>query len=165
REPPKPLPFSALMPVFGGMLLGGLILNLMPCVFPVIGLKIMGFVQQSGQDRRKIALHGIAFTVGVLVCFWILSGALFALRASAAPGQEIGWGYQLQNPWTVLVLMLLMFVLGLSMYGLFEIGASATGVGGKLQSKQGVSGSFSSGILATVVATPCSAPFLGAAIG
>jgi DsbC/DsbD-like thiol-disulfide interchange protein/cytochrome c biogenesis protein CcdA len=165
RAPPKPLSIAALLPILGGMLLGGLILNLMPCVFPVIGLKIMGFVQQSGEDRKKIVLHGIAFTGGVLLSFWVLSGILFALRSAAGPGQEIGWGYQLQNPWTVLVLMLLMFVLGLSMYGLFEIGASATGVGGKLQSKQGVSGSFFSGILATVVATPCSAPFLGVAIG
>ncbi len=165
RPAPRPLEFAALLPILGGMLLGGLILNLMPCVFPVIGLKIMGFVQQAGSDRKKIILHGLAFTAGVLISFWVLSGILFALRSAAGPGQEIGWGYQLQNPWTVLVLMLLMFVLGLSMYGIFEIGASATSVGGKLQSKQGVGGSFFSGILATVVATPCSAPFLGAAIG
>lgn len=165
RPAPRSLDFAAFLPILGGMLLGGLILNLMPCVFPVIGLKIMGFVQQAGSDRKKIILHGLAFTGGVLLSFWVLSGILFALRSAAGPGQEIGWGYQLQNPWTVLVLMLLMFVLGLSMYGIFEIGASATSVGGKLQSKQGVSGSFFSGILATVVATPCSAPFLGAAIG
>ena len=165
KAPVPPLPFTKLLPILGGMLIGGLILNLMPCVFPVIGLKIMGFVQQAGEDRKKIVLHGFAFTLGVLISFWVLSGLLFALRSAAAPGEEIGWGYQLQNPWTILVLMLLMFVLGLSMYGVFEVGASATGVGGKLQAKQGVSGSFFSGILATVVATPCSAPFLGAAIG
>jgi thiol:disulfide interchange protein DsbD len=163
--PAPPLSFSALLPVLGGMLLGGLILNLMPCVFPVIGLKIMGFVQQAGEDRKKIILHGIAFTVGVLISFWILSGILFALRSAGGSGEEIGWGYQLQKPWLVLSLMLLMFVMGLSMYGVFEIGASATGVGGKLQSKSGLGGSFFSGVLATIVATPCSAPFLGAAIG
>ncbi|RYD60265.1 MAG: DUF255 domain-containing protein, partial [Verrucomicrobiaceae bacterium] len=165
KAPAAPLSLGKFLPILGGMLLGGLILNLMPCVFPVIGLKIMGFVQQSGQDRKKIVLHGLAFTAGVLISFWALSGFLFALRSASGPGQEIGWGYQLQNPWTVLVLMLLMFILGLSMYGVFEIGASVTSVGGKLQTKQGVSGSFFSGILATVVATPCSAPFLGAAIG
>jgi thiol:disulfide interchange protein len=165
KAPAAPLSLGKFLPILGGMLLGGLILNLMPCVFPVIGLKIMGFVQQSGQDRKKIILHGLAFTAGVLISFWALSGVLFALRSASGPGQEIGWGYQLQNPWTVLVLMLLMFILGLSMYGVFEIGASVTSVGGKLQTKQGVSGSFFSGILATVVATPCSAPFLGAAIG
>lgn len=163
--PAPPLSFAKFLPVLGGMLLGGLILNLMPCVFPVIGLKIMGFVQQAGEDRKKIILHGIAFTVGVLISFWILSGILFALRSAGGSGEEVGWGYQLQKPWLVLSLMLLMFVMGLSMYGVFEIGASATGVGGKLQSKSGLGGSFFSGVLATIVATPCSAPFLGAAIG
>ncbi len=161
--PARSLPFSRYLTVLGGMFLGGLILNLMPCVFPVIGLKIMGFVQQAGQDRKKIALHGGAFTLGVLGSFGVLSGILFIARASAGPSK--GWGYQLQEPWVVLGLMLLMFVLALNMFGVFEIGASATSVGGSLQSKQGLGGSFFSGILATIVATPCSAPFLGVAIG
>ena len=164
--PAQSLPFSKLLPILGGMLLGGLILNLMPCVFPVIGLKIMGFVQQSGSERKKIALHGIMFTVGVLASFGVISGILFAARAaSGTGGDSIGWGYQLQNPWVVLTLMLLMFVLALNMFGLFELGTSATSVGGSLQSKQGLGGSFFSGVLATIVATPCSAPFLGVAIG
>jgi thiol:disulfide interchange protein len=164
--PAAPLPFSKFLRILGGMLLGGLILNLMPCVFPVIGLKIMGFVQQAGEDRKKIALHGITFALGVLASFGVLSGILFAARSAAgAAGDSIGWGYQLQNPWVVLTLMLLMFVLALNMFGLFELGTSATSVGGSLQSKQGLGGSFFSGILATVVATPCSAPFLGVAIG
>lgn len=164
--PPEPLPLSKYFPILGGMLLGGLLLNLMPCVFPVIGLKIMGFVQQAGQDRKKIAFHGLAFTGGVLASFGVLSGVLFAARAASSKGADaIGWGYQLQNPWVVLSLMLLMFVLALNMFGLFEVGTSATSVGGSLQSKQGIGGSFFSGVLATVVATPCSAPFLGVAIG
>ena len=154
---PVPLSFSGFLPILGGMLLGGLILNLMPCVFPVIGLKIMGFVQQAGADRRKIMLHGLTFALGVFVSFAVLSSILFFAK--------LGWGYQLQNPWVVLTLMLLMFVLALNMYGVFELGASATSVGGTLQSKQGLTGTFFSGVLATVVATPCSAPFLGAAIG
>ncbi len=166
---PKPLSIGALLPILGGMLLGGLILNLMPCVFPVIGLKIMGFVQQSGEDSKKIMLHGLMFTLGVLASFWALSGVLFAARAAAfaksGSADSIGWGYQLQNPWVVLGLMLMMFVIALNMYGVFEIGASATSVGGKLQSKNGLSGTFFSGVLATLVATPCSAPFLGVAIG
>ncbi len=157
--PPASLSFAKFLPVLGGMLLGGLILNLMPCVFPVIGLKIMGFVQQAGADRKKIALHGITFAAGVLASFGALSGILFTARES------FGWGYQLQNPWVVLSLMLLMFVLALNMFGVFELGTSATSVGGSLQTKQGLAGSFFSGVLATVVATPCSAPFLGAAIG
>jgi thiol:disulfide interchange protein/DsbC/DsbD-like thiol-disulfide interchange protein len=156
------LPFADYLRVLGGMLLGGLILNLMPCVFPVIGLKIMGFVQQAGADRKKIALHGLIFTAGVLISFGIMSGVLFAARAATT---VTGWGYQLQNPWIVLVLMLLMFVMALNMFGLFELGTSATSVGGNLQQKQGFSGSFFSGVLATVVATPCSGPFLGVAIG
>ncbi|MDP3850215.1 MAG: protein-disulfide reductase DsbD family protein [Luteolibacter sp.] len=158
-QAPASLPFAKFLPILGGMLLGGLILNLMPCVFPVIGLKIMGFVQQAGSDRKKIALHGIIFTLGVLASFGVLSGILFATRAST------GWGYQLQDPWVVVTLMLLMFVLALNMYGVFEMGTSATSVGGSLQSKQGLAGSFFSGVLATVVATPCSGPFLGVAIG
>jgi thiol:disulfide interchange protein/DsbC/DsbD-like thiol-disulfide interchange protein len=161
--PPKSLPFFKYLPILGGMMLGGLILNLMPCVFPVIGLKIMGFVQQAGADRKKIALHGVMFAGGVLVSFGVLSGVLFIARLTS--GVSKGWGYQLQEPWVVLTLMLLMFVLALNMFGLFELGTSATSVGGSLQSKQGLGGAFFSGVLATIVATPCSAPFLGAAIG
>jgi thiol:disulfide interchange protein DsbD len=157
--PTRSLPFSRFLKILGGMLLGGLILNLMPCVFPVIGLKIMGFVQQAGSERKKIALHGLTFTLGVLVSFGVLSGILFATRAA------VGWGYQLQSPWVVLALMLLMFVLALNMFGVFEMGTSATSVGGALQSKQGLAGSFFSGALATVVATPCSGPLLGVALG
>jgi thiol:disulfide interchange protein/DsbC/DsbD-like thiol-disulfide interchange protein len=155
---------TSFLAILGGMFLGGLILNLMPCVFPVIGLKIMGFVQQAGADRRKVALHGMTFALGVLLSFGALSGILFAAR-EAAGGSAIGWGYQLQNPWVVLGLMLLMFVLALNLYGVFEIGTGAISIGGSLQSKQGIAGSLFSGILATLVATPCSAPFLGTAIG
>ena len=158
------LSIARFLPVLGGMFLGGLILNLMPCVFPVIGIKIMGFVQQAGEDRRKIIIHGLVFTVGVLASFFVLAGILFAVR-QAVGGDAVGWGYQLQQPWVVLSLMLLMFLLAMNLYGVFEIGTSATSVGGTLQTKQGVSGSFFSGVLATVVATPCSGPFLGAAIG
>jgi thiol:disulfide interchange protein len=166
NPPAAPLPLSKYLPILGGMLLGGLILNLMPCVFPVIGLKIMGFVQQAGEHRSKIALHGVMFTLGVLASFGVISGILFAARTASGTGAgSIGWGYQLQNPWVVLSLMLLMFVLALNMFGLFELGTSATSVGGSLQSKQGLGGSFFSGVLATIVATPCSAPFLGVAIG
>ena len=157
------LPIAQFLPILGGMLLGGLILNLMPCVFPVIGLKIMGFVQQAGSERKKIALHGLIFALGVFASFGLLSGILFAARG--AGGDAIGWGYQLQDPRIVLGLMLLMFLLALNMFGLFELGTSATSVGGNLQSKQGFGGTFFSGVLATIVATPCSAPFLGVAIG
>ena len=160
-------PIGKLLGVMGGMLIGGLILNLMPCVFPVIGLKIMGFAQQAGEEKGKIVLHGLTFAAGVLLSFWALSGLLLSLRNAAlsGSGKEVGWGYQLQDPYVVIVLLLLMFIMALNMFGLFEIGTKATSVGGDLQNKKGLAGSFFSGVLATVVATPCSAPFLGAAIG
>ncbi len=158
RQPHPPLAAIA-----GLMLLGGLILNLMPCVFPVIGLKIMSFVQKAGEDRRQVMIHGLVFAAGVVVSFWVLSGLLFAARQ--AVGDSVNWGYQLQNPWVVLCLMVLMWVLALNMFGVFEIGLAATGIGGPLQAAHGLAGSFFSGVLATVVATPCSAPFLGAGIG
>lgn len=145
--------------ILGSLLLGGLILNLMPCVFPVIGLKIMGFVQQAGEDKKKIKLHGIAFTTGVLASFLILAAILYPLKATTTLGA------QLQEPWVVFVLLVVMLLLALSMAGLFEIGAMATSVGGNLAHKDGISGSFFSGVLAVVIATPCSAPFLGPAIG
>lgn len=141
------------------LLLGGLVLNLMPCVFPVIGLKIMGFVQQAGEDHGKIKLHGIAFTAGVLLSFLALAAFLYPIKG------ETTLGAQLQNPLVVFIVLVVMLLLALSMSGVFEIGTSATSVGGKLTQKDGVSGSFFSGILAVVIATPCSAPFLGPAIG
>ena len=142
--------------------IGGLILNLMPCVFPVLGIKILGFVNQAGSDRRKVALHGVMFTVGVLASFWLLAGVLAILRTG---GAELGWGFQLQSPIFVYLLSVLLLVFALNMSGLFEFGLSATGVGAGLQSKSGYSGSFFTGVLATVVATPCSAPFLAPALG
>ncbi|MGB6220706.1 protein-disulfide reductase DsbD family protein [Haloferula sp.] len=148
----------SLISILGLMFIGGLILNLMPCVFPVIGLKIMGFVQQAGHSRKKVVAHGLVFSLGVLVSFWILAGILLA-------GGIANWGGQLENPWVVYILLLVMLIFGLSMFGLFEIGASATGVGGKLSNSDGLGGTFFSGVLATVVATPCSAPFLGTALG
>ncbi|HLP00540.1 MAG TPA: protein-disulfide reductase DsbD domain-containing protein [Opitutaceae bacterium] len=141
---------------------GGLILNLMPCVFPVLGIKILGFVQQAGAERGKVRAHGLAFAAGVLASFWVLAGVLLALRAG---GAQLGWGYQLQVPGFVFVLTIVMLVFALSLSGVFEIGGSLIGAGVGLQSKSGYAGSFFSGVLATVVATPCSAPFLAPALG
>ena len=141
---------------------GGLILNLMPCVFPVLGIKILGFVNQSGNDRRKITLHGLVFALGVLLSFWSLAGALLALRAG---GSQLGWGFQLQSPAFVFGMAVFMLIFALNMSGLFEVGLAATGAGASLQMKQGYAGSFFTGALATLVATPCSAPFLAPALG
>jgi thiol:disulfide interchange protein DsbD len=142
--------------------LGGLILNLMPCVFPVLGIKIMGFVNEAGSDRRRVTLHGLMFTLGVLLSFWALAALLAALRAG---GDQLGWGFQLQSAPFVFALAVVMLVFALSLSGVFEFGLRATGVGAELQMKQGYGGSFFAGVLATVVATPCSAPFLAPALG
>jgi thiol:disulfide interchange protein DsbD len=153
-------------PSWTGILLlafiGGMILNLMPCVFPVLGIKIMGFVNQAGESRAKVVAHGLTFTAGVLISFWILASVLLLLRSS---GSQLGWGFQLQSPGFVLALTMILFAFGLNMSGLFEIGQSAVGVGSNLTGKSGLSGSFFSGVLATVVATPCAAPFLAPALG
>lgn len=142
--------------------LGGLILNLMPCVFPVLGVKILGFVRQAGADRRKVVMHGLLFSAGVLASLWTVAGALLVLRAG---GQQLGWGFQLQEPAFVYGLAVLLLFVGLNLSGLFEVGLTATGVGADLASTEGLRGTFFSGVLATVVATPCSAPFLAPALG
>lgn len=138
-------------------LLGGLLLNLMPCVFPVLSLKILAFVEHAADDRGVIRRQGWLFTAGVLVSFWALAGALIALRAG---GEQLGWGFQLQSPGFVAGLAVLMFALALSLAGVFEVGLSLTAVGGR-----GEWGAFGTGVLATVVATPCTAPFMGPALG
>jgi thiol:disulfide interchange protein DsbD len=142
--------------------IGGLILNLMPCVFPVLGIKIVGFVNQAGNDRRKVTMHGLTFTAGVVLSFWALAAVLAVLRTG---GEELGWGFQLQSPVFVYALAVVMLVFALSLSGVFEFGLRATGVGSNLQMKEGYAGSFFTGVLATVVATPCSAPFLAPALG
>ncbi len=157
---PKELGFIGIL---GFAFIGGLILNLMPCVFPVLGLKIMGFVKQAGEDKKKIARHGFIFTAGILISFWILVGVLLWLRNTMK--QELGWGFQLQEPGFVFVLALVLLIFALSLSGVFEIGLSLTGTGSKLAGQSGYAGSFFSGVLAVVVATPCMAPFLGVAVG
>jgi thiol:disulfide interchange protein DsbD len=150
----------------GGTLLlafiGGLILNLMPCVFPVLGIKILGFVNQAGHERGKVVAHGLVFTLGVLLSFWALATVLAVLRAG---GDQLGWGFQLQSPAFVFALAVLLLVFAMNMSGVFEFGLRATSVGAELQYKSGFAGSFFTGVLATVVATPCSAPFLAPALG
>jgi len=146
--------------------LGGLILNLMPCVFPVLGIKILGFVNQAGQQRSKIVAHGLTFTLGVLISFWLLAGALAILRAG---GEQLGWGFQLQSAGFVYALAVLLLVFGMNMSGVFEFGLGATAAVSNVpwmqQQKSGYTDSFFTGVLATAVATPCSAPFLAPALG
>lgn len=140
--------------------IGGMILNLMPCVLPVLSLKILHLVHQS-HDRRGSFLHGLVFALGVIVSFWILALLLFILRFS---GQAIGWGFQFQSPAFVVFISFILFIFALNLFRFFEIGTSLTGVGASAQSKGGLMGSFYSGVLATIVATPCTAPFMGTAL-
>ena len=123
--------------IFGILLaafLGGMILNVMPCVFPVISLKVLSFVGQAGEDRRKVFAHALSFTLGVLVFFWILTTGLLIVRASVG---EVGWGEQLQQPAFVIGLIFVMVLVALNLFGVFEVGTSLTGVGGGLTSKKG----------------------------
>lgn len=157
----------------GLALLGGVILNLMPCVFPVLSIKILGFVQQSGENPAIVRRHGYAFGVGVLLSFWVLVGILLALRgaASAAAGGDassVSWGFQLQNPVFVLAMLVLVFVIGLNLIGAFEIGIGLSAAAGKASQsvkKDGYGKSLFTGVLATLIATPCTGPFMAPALG
>jgi thiol:disulfide interchange protein len=139
--------------------IGGLILNLMPCVFPILSLKVLSFAAADAEKRHH---HGIAYAAGVVLSFAALGGALIALREG---GAAIGWGFQLQSPLVVALLAYLMLAMGLSLSGVAEFGAGFAGVGGGLAERRGLVGAFFTGVLATVVATPCTAPFMGAALG
>lgn len=145
--------------------LGGMILNLMPCVLPVISFKVMSFVKMAQESRQKIFKHGIAFSVGVLASFWVLAGTLLLLRAY---GHAVGWGFQLQDPLFVAILAQLLLIFGLSQFGVFELGTSVARMAGQAEFKsqsESYTSSFISGIFATAVATPCTGPFLGSAVG
>ncbi len=142
--------------------LGGLLLNLMPCVFPVLFLKGLALVNSGNEERSRLRAHGLVYAAGILVSFWILVGALLGLRAA---GATLGWGFQFQSPVFLALMAGLLFFLGLSLAGQFELGLTLTSAGGSLAAKQGLTGSFFTGVLAVVVATPCTAPLMGAAVG
>ena len=141
-------------------LLGGLVLNLMPCVLPILSLKALALAQ-GGESRERARRHALWYTFGVLVAFATVGSIAVALRAS---GQALGWGFQLQQPWFVAALVYLMFALGLSLSGVFTLGFGIGGVGNKLATKGGAAGDFFTGVLACVIASPCIAPFMGGAL-
>ena len=143
-------------------LLGGLILNLMPCVFPVLSMKALSLCKLSDREQGAARLQGLFYTLGILVCFAAIAGLLMALRAA---GAQIGWGFQLQNPMVVLYLSYLLFLIGLNLSGFFEISGRLMNAGASLAGKGGAAGAFFTGVLAALVATPCTAPFMGAAMG
>ncbi|GAC1601767.1 MAG: hypothetical protein NVS3B2_04920 [Ramlibacter sp.] len=144
-----------------GALLGGLLLNLMPCVFPVLAIKVVGFTRHA-DDRRGHAVSGIAYTAGVVLSFLALGAMVLALRAG---GEQLGWGFQLQSPAVVASLAALFTLLGLNLAGLFEFGAFVPSSVATLEVRHPAANSFLSGVLAVAIASPCTAPFMGASLG
>lgn len=144
------------------MFIGGMLLNLMPCVFPVLSLKIVNLVEQSRETRESAIKHAMAFTGGVLLSMWVLAAILLTLRSG---GSTAGWAFQMSNPAFVLGLTVLFLLIGLNMFGVFEAGLALTSAGAAQQAKKGLFGSFASGLLTTVAGAPCAGPFLGTAIG
>src|SRR6185295_2699204 len=144
--------------------LGGLILNIMPCVLPVIALKILGFVSQSREHPGRVRTLGLLYTLGVVVSFLVLAGIVIGLKAA---GQKAGWGLQFSNPQFIIVLTVIVTLVALNLFGVFEVTLSgrAMGADSEAASRHGGGGAFMNGVLATVLATPCTAPFLGAALG
>jgi thiol:disulfide interchange protein DsbD len=151
---------------FGGWLLlaflGGILLNIMPCVLPVLSLKVFSLLKHAGQTRGQAFAYGLAYTLGVVLSFVILAAALFALRGL---GERIGWGFQLQNPAFVVALTLLLFVFALNLVGVFEMGVGLVGADSKVARRKDLLGSFGTGILAAVVGAPCVGPLVGGASG
>ncbi len=144
-----------------------MILNLMPCVLPVMSFKVMSFVKMARQSRSLTLKHGLMFAFGVILSFWVLASAMLMLRAY---GQAVGWGFQLQEPLFVVILASLLFIFSLSLFGVFEWGMVFASWAGQTEAEkvpkaEGYTGSFLIGILATAVATPCTGPFLGSAVG
>lgn len=143
-------------------IIGGLILNLMPCVLPILSLKAVAIIKKNDGRQSFILRQGIAYTIGILVSFAIISGLLLALRAG---GESVGWGYQMQSPAFVGALIYLLFLVGLSLSGVFHLPVVMGNVGSNLTAANSTKSSFFTGVLATAVATPCTAPFMAPAIG
>ncbi|MEY4710606.1 MAG: hypothetical protein RIS88_56 [Pseudomonadota bacterium] len=155
-----PVPASLAAALLGA-LIGGLILNLMPCVFPVLAVKVVGFARHGG-DRRAHRAGGLAYSAGVVCSFLALGGALLALRAA---GEQLGWGFQLQSPAVVAALAGLFTLIGLNLAGVFEFGSLLPSRVATLQARHPVADAFLSGVLAVAIASPCTAPFMGASLG
>jgi thiol:disulfide interchange protein DsbD len=143
-------------------LLGGLVLNLMPCVFPVLSIKAMGLVEQAKKHPTVVRAKGLVFAAGVIGSMLCLAGVLLALRAG---GEQIGWGFQLQSPLFLTLMVYLLLAVGLNLSGVFEVGGALAGVGDGLTQGDSYHASFFTGVLTTLVATPCTAPFMAAAVG
>ena len=153
---------SSLLLIMLAALMGGVILNLMPCVLPVLSLKVLSLVNQAKDSRSHQLLLALSYTLGIMSSLVAIGAALLILREQ---GAKIGWGFQLQYAPIIGLLALFFFVLGLSFLGFIEFGGKLANKAANLDRKEGIGGAFLSGLLATLVATPCTAPFLGTAIG
>ena len=142
--------------------IGGLILNVMPCVFPILSIKILSFVEQSEGSRKKMIQHGLSFSAGVLITFLSIAGLLLVLKSG---GESIGWGYQLQSPLMVTLLIYLFVAIGITFMSNLVLGGQLAQLGNFTQGYSDITGSFLTGVLAVIVASPCTAPFMGSAIG
>ena len=158
---PTAVPATTFVWALLGALIGGLVLNLMPCVFPVLAIKVLGFTQHA-DDRRAHRTSGLAYTAGVVLSFLALGALMLALRAA---GQQLGWGFQLQSPAVVAALTVLFTVIGLNLAGVFEFGSFLPSRLATLEARNPVANSFLTGMLAVAVASPCTAPFMGASLG
>jgi thiol:disulfide interchange protein len=141
--------------------LGGLILNIMPCVLPVISLKLFGLIKHKQESPARLLTHNLSYTLGVLVTFWLLALVVIALKSA---GELVGWGFQLQSPSFVAIMCIVIFILALNMFGVFEFKTPGGATLGNVKTQEGYLGDFLSGVLATILSTPCSAPFLGTAL-
>ncbi len=141
--------------------IGGLILNFMPCVLPVISIKLFGLIQHRSESNSRILKHNLSYTLGILFTFAVLALAIVLFKQA---GEQVGWGFQLQSPIFVLTMIFVLFVFALNMFGLFEFRTPGGSKLGSLETNEGFFGDFTSGILATILSTPCSAPFLGTAL-
>ena len=158
---PTAVPATTFVWALLGALIGGLVLNLMPCVFPVLAIKVLGFTQHA-DDRRAHRTSGLAYTAGVVLSFLALGALMLALRAA---GQQLGWGFQLQSPAVVAALTVLFTVIGLNLAGVFEFGSFLPSRVATMEARHPVANSFLTGMLAVAVASPCTAPFMGASLG
>ena len=158
---PTAVPATTFVWALLGALIGGLVLNLMPCVFPVLAIKVLGFTQHA-DDRRAHRTSGLAYTAGVVLSFLALGALMLALRAA---GQQLGWGFQLQSPAVVAALTVLFTVIGLNLAGVFEFGSFLPSRLATMEARNPVANSFLTGMLAVAVASPCTAPFMGASLG
>lgn len=159
--PASPLPNQNLWYFLLFGFLGGLILNIMPCVLPVISLKLFGLIQHSQESSKRILKHNLFYTFGVLTTFLILAIIILAIKST---GETIGWGFQLQSPHFVFVTIIVLFIMSLNLFGLFEFKTPGGKTLGGIELRDSYWGDFLSGIIATILSTPCSAPFLGTAL-